>query len=116
MIDFSLSNGRSSRYKHAARHLLDCSRLSSAIKAASSRTRPTKLDCVGTMEGRVRFGARLIEKPIVILWLRASAARRSPPAIAAGTRKTRPSKLWTCETLTRFRAAKQDLPDEGGGR
>src|SRR5438128_1264663 len=32
IIDFSLSNGRSSRYKHAARHLLDCSSLSSAIK------------------------------------------------------------------------------------
>jgi len=31
MIDFSLCNGRSSRYKHAARHLLDCSSLSSAI-------------------------------------------------------------------------------------
>jgi hypothetical protein len=32
MIDFSLKNGRSSRYRHAARHLLDCSGLSSAIK------------------------------------------------------------------------------------
>jgi hypothetical protein len=32
MIDFSLGNGRSSRYKHAARHLLDCSGLSSAIE------------------------------------------------------------------------------------
>ena len=32
MIDFSLSNSRSSRYRHAARHLLDCSSLSSAIK------------------------------------------------------------------------------------
>jgi hypothetical protein len=32
MIDFSLRNGRSSRYRHAARHLLDCSSLSSAIK------------------------------------------------------------------------------------
>jgi hypothetical protein len=31
MIDFSLKNGRSSRYRHAARHLLDCSSLSSAI-------------------------------------------------------------------------------------
>jgi hypothetical protein len=31
MIDFSLSNGRTSRYRHAARHLLDCSNLSSAI-------------------------------------------------------------------------------------
>ncbi len=31
MIDFSLTNGRSSRYKHAARHLLECSSLSSAI-------------------------------------------------------------------------------------
>ncbi len=31
MIDFSLNNGRSSRYRHAARHLLDCSGLSSAI-------------------------------------------------------------------------------------
>jgi len=31
MIDFSLSNSRSSRYRHAARHLLDCSSLSSAI-------------------------------------------------------------------------------------
>ena len=32
MIDFSLSNSRSSRYRHAARHLLDCSSLSSAIE------------------------------------------------------------------------------------
>jgi len=31
MIDFSLTNARSSRYKHAARDLLDCSGLSSAI-------------------------------------------------------------------------------------
>jgi hypothetical protein len=31
MIDFSLRNGRASRYRHAARHLLDCSSLSSAI-------------------------------------------------------------------------------------
>jgi hypothetical protein len=33
MIDFSLTNSRSSRYRHAARHLLDCSSLSSAIEA-----------------------------------------------------------------------------------
>ena len=32
MIDFSLKNSRSSRYKHAARHLLECSSLSSSIK------------------------------------------------------------------------------------
>jgi Family of unknown function (DUF6880) len=32
MIDFSLKKGRSSRYRHAARHLLDCSGLASAIK------------------------------------------------------------------------------------
>jgi hypothetical protein len=32
MIDFSLRNSRSSRYRHAARHLLDCSSLSSAIE------------------------------------------------------------------------------------
>jgi Family of unknown function (DUF6880) len=32
MIDFSLANGRSSRYKHAARHLLECSSLSSAVE------------------------------------------------------------------------------------
>lgn len=32
MIDFSLRNSRSSRYRHIARHLLDCSSLSSAIK------------------------------------------------------------------------------------
>ena len=31
MIDFSLRNSRSSRYRHAARHLLDCSGLSSSI-------------------------------------------------------------------------------------
>ena len=31
MINFSLKNSRSSRYRHAARHLLDCSGLSSAI-------------------------------------------------------------------------------------
>lgn len=32
MIDFTLTRSRSSRYKHAARHLLECSSLSSAIK------------------------------------------------------------------------------------
>jgi hypothetical protein len=31
MIDFSLRNARSSRYRHAARHLLDCSSLASTI-------------------------------------------------------------------------------------
>ena len=32
MIDFTLRNNRSSRYRHAARHLLDCSSLVSAIE------------------------------------------------------------------------------------
>ena len=32
MINFSLTNSRSTRYKHAARHLLDCAGLSSAIE------------------------------------------------------------------------------------
>src|SRR5205085_3899774 len=32
MINFSLKNSRSSRYRHAARHLLDCAGLSPAIK------------------------------------------------------------------------------------
>jgi Family of unknown function (DUF6880) len=32
MIDFSLRTARSTRYRHAARHLLDCSGLASAIK------------------------------------------------------------------------------------
>ncbi|MGE3280033.1 MAG: DUF6880 family protein [Alphaproteobacteria bacterium] len=32
MVDFSLRNARSSRYRHAARHLLDCSSLVSAVK------------------------------------------------------------------------------------
>ncbi len=32
MIDFSLRNARSSRYRHAARHLLDCSSLAPTIK------------------------------------------------------------------------------------
>src|SRR4051794_13648823 len=31
MIDFSLRNARSSRYRHAARHLLDCSSLAPRI-------------------------------------------------------------------------------------
>jgi hypothetical protein len=31
MINFSLSKSRSSRYKHAARHLLDCASLSPVI-------------------------------------------------------------------------------------
>jgi hypothetical protein len=31
MIDFSLRNARSSRYRHAARHLLDCTSLASII-------------------------------------------------------------------------------------
>ena len=33
MIDFSLTNARSSRYKHAARHLLDCSGLATGIRS-----------------------------------------------------------------------------------
>jgi hypothetical protein len=32
MIDFALKTGRSSRYPHAARHLMDCSALASGIK------------------------------------------------------------------------------------
>lgn len=32
LIDFSLTHSRSSRYKHTARHLLECSSLSSAIR------------------------------------------------------------------------------------
>jgi hypothetical protein len=32
MIEFSLRNNRSSRYRHAARHLLDCSSLALAIE------------------------------------------------------------------------------------
>jgi hypothetical protein len=32
MIDFSLRNARSSRYRHAARHLVDCSSPASTIK------------------------------------------------------------------------------------
>jgi hypothetical protein len=32
MINFSLTNNRSTRYKHAARHLMDCAGLSSAIE------------------------------------------------------------------------------------
>jgi hypothetical protein len=32
MIDFSLKNSRSSRYRHAARHLVDCSSLASAVE------------------------------------------------------------------------------------
>ncbi len=32
MIDFTLSRRRSTRYKHAARHLLECSSLSSSIQ------------------------------------------------------------------------------------
>jgi hypothetical protein len=32
MIDFSLKNNRSSRYRYAARHLIDCSSLASAIE------------------------------------------------------------------------------------
>ena len=32
MVDFTLSRRRSTRYKHAARHLLECSSLSSGIQ------------------------------------------------------------------------------------
>jgi hypothetical protein len=32
MVDFSLRNNRSGRYRHAARHLLECSSLASAIE------------------------------------------------------------------------------------
>jgi len=38
MVDFTLSNGRSSRYRHAARHLLDCLSLASAIEDFHSRS------------------------------------------------------------------------------
>ena len=32
MIDFALTNSRSSRYKHAARHLMECSSLASSVE------------------------------------------------------------------------------------
>ena len=32
MVDFSLTHARSSRYKHAARHLMECASLASAIQ------------------------------------------------------------------------------------
>jgi len=47
MIDFSLRTGRSTRYRHAARHLLDCSGLSSAIAD------------FGRFEPHVAYAARL---------------------------------------------------------
>ncbi len=47
MIDFSLTKSRSSRYKHAARHLLECSSLSSAI------------DDFGAFEAHDAYEARL---------------------------------------------------------
>ncbi|MBB3944466.1 hypothetical protein GGQ73_000389 [Rhizobium skierniewicense] len=37
MIDFTLRNGRSSRYKHAARHLAECGSLASQIEDFGSR-------------------------------------------------------------------------------
>ncbi len=63
MIDFSLTNSRSSRYRHAARHLLDCSSLSSAIEAFRGLEPHDAYSpgCVASMGGRVRFGARSIE-------------------------------------------------------
>ncbi len=33
MIDFALTQNRSSRYKHAARHLLSCANLSAGVEA-----------------------------------------------------------------------------------
>ncbi len=47
MIDFCLTNGRSKRYKHAARHLLECSGLSSVI------------DDLGSIEPHDAYEARL---------------------------------------------------------
>ena len=47
MIDFSLRNNRSNRYRHAARHLLDCSSLALAIKD------------FGTFESHDAYEARL---------------------------------------------------------
>jgi len=47
MIDFSLTNARSSRYKHAARHLLDCSGLTTGIRS------------FGDFEPHVAYEARL---------------------------------------------------------
>jgi hypothetical protein len=32
MIDFALTHGRSSRYRHAARHLMECASLTSSIE------------------------------------------------------------------------------------
>ncbi|MCP4381801.1 MAG: hypothetical protein GY798_10390 [Hyphomicrobiales bacterium] len=47
MIDFSLEKGRHSRYKHAARHLLECSSLASTI------------DDFGPFESHTTYTARL---------------------------------------------------------
>ena len=48
MIDFSLSNSRTSRYRHAARHLLDCCNLSSVITDFGS------FESHGAYEARLR--------------------------------------------------------------
>ncbi len=48
MIDFTLANGRSSRYKHAVRHLLECSSLSSVIESFG------RFEPHGTYEARLR--------------------------------------------------------------
>lgn len=47
MVDFALTQSRSSRYKHAARHLLECSSLSSVIAD------------FGALENHVSYEARL---------------------------------------------------------
>ena len=48
MIDFSLTKGRSSRYRHAARHLLECSSLASAINDFG------QFEAHGTYEAQLR--------------------------------------------------------------
>lgn len=50
MIDFTLDNARSKRYKHAARHLEECARLASAI------------DNFGGFESHAEYDARIREQ------------------------------------------------------
>jgi hypothetical protein len=57
MIDFALNQNRSSRYKHAARHLLSCASLSARQLAAWSRTTPMWPGCGGSMPTKARSGA-----------------------------------------------------------
>lgn len=59
MIEFSLDNGRSSRYKHAARHFQECASLASAMRISGNmkRTSPSWRGRAASTARKLRSGA-----------------------------------------------------------